>query len=93
MVEAHATVAGERGSGDRLDELDRGRAAFAVDRVHVRIDDAVGAEKRNPGIDGWSPLDAQCGSELLHRRVQIGDDEANVKERIVDYRRCHFYLL
>jgi hypothetical protein len=43
-MEAHATVVGERGFRDRLDELDRARAAFAIDGRHV-------------GIDGSSPFD------------------------------------
>src|SRR5882757_10293705 len=92
-MEAHTTVAGERSSGDRLDKLDRRGATFAIDRVDVRLHHAVRSEKRNDGVDRRSPLDPQCDLELLHRRVQVRDDETNVKERVVDGRWRQLDLL
>src|SRR5882762_11937330 len=92
-MEAHTTVAGERGSGDRLNKLDRGGATFAIDRVDVRLHHAVRSEKRNDGVDRRSPLDPQCDLELLHRRVQVRHDETDVKERVVDGRPRQLYLL
>src|SRR3954453_13577043 len=85
-MEAHTTVSGERGSGDRLDKLDRGRATLAIDRVDVRLHHTVRPEKRNDGVDRCSPLDPQCDVELVHRRVEVRNDEAGVKERVVDGR-------
>src|SRR4051794_27037457 len=83
-MEAHATVAGERSSGDRLDELDRGRATVAIDRVDVRHYHTIRSEKRNAGVLRCSPLDRRSDVKLLHRRVQVRHDETDVKERIVD---------
>src|SRR4051812_40653559 len=86
-MEADATVAGERGSGDRLDELDRRAATVAVDRVDVRLHHTVGSEQRDDGVDRCPPCDPQGDLELLHRRVQVRHDETDVKERVVDGRR------
>ena len=86
-MEAHTTIAGERGSRDRLDKLDRGRTAGAIDRVDLRLHDTPRSEKRNDGVDGCSPLEPQRDLELLHRRVQVRHDETDVKERVVDRRR------
>jgi hypothetical protein len=86
-MEAHTTIAGERGSGDRLDKLDRGRTTVAIDRVDLRLHDTARSGKRNDGDDGCSPLDPQRDLELLHRRVQVRHDETDVKELVVDRRR------
>src|ERR1700741_3382164 len=83
-MEAHTTAAGQGGSGDRLHKLDRGRATVAIDRVDVRLDQTVRPEKRDDGVDRCSPLDRQSDVELLHRRVQVGHNETDVKERVVD---------
>jgi len=93
VVEAHTTVAGKRDSAHRLDKLNGGRTTFAVDRVDVRLHHTVRSPKRDEGVDRCSPLDPQCDVELLHCRVQVRHDEADVKERDVDGRRrqleCH----
>src|ERR1700756_1934292 len=85
-------VAGECGSGNGLDELDRGGATFAIDRGDVCLQHTVRSEKRNDGVDRCSPLVPQRDLELLQRRLQVRHDETNVKERVVDGPRRQFDL-
>src|SRR5258705_5380335 len=92
-MEGHTPVACERGSGDRLDKLDRGWAPCAIDRVDVRLHYTVRSEKRNDGVDRCSPLNPQRDLELHHRRVQVGHDETDMKERVVDAWRRQLDLL
>jgi hypothetical protein len=77
-MEAHATVARDRRSGDRLESPIAG-ASFAVDRVHIQLDDTVRSETRNYGVGRRSPLGPECCVELVYPRVQVRHEEPDVK--------------